>query len=351
MTGEVKKSMGRRLAGPAGAMRAEINLGRRCNNNCVFCSEALLRGQRQEDNAGCSEADTREFLFEIMQLYKQGCRHLTFLGGEPTIRSDFLQLVRMAKTLGYETIFLTSNGRRLADDAYIESLYEAGLNRLYLSLHGHDAMIHDEAVRSPGAFEQVMSAIANLKRRDMPFSLTSVIHRGNLEHLPRMMAHQLALSPRRIMWAFVRPVGAARERFDEIVPSYDELDGPLREALEAAADTPIPVTVAHLPLCRLKGVEKHLDELYWGGEAVSREVERHSNELDAGGPGRTLITRGHHKVKHPDCGACRYREVCEGVHAEYAKRRGFSEFRPVAGDLVQSPEALTRIDDRGNDGR
>lgn len=351
MRGEVNKTKGRRFASPTGAMRAEINLGRRCNNNCVFCSEALLRGQQQQDNAGGSEADTRRFLFEIMQLYKQGCRHLTFLGGEPTIRSDFLQLVRTAKKLGYETIFLTSNGRRLADDTYIESLYEAGLNRLYLSLHGHDAKSHDAAVRSPGAFDQVMSAVANLKRRDMPFSLTSVIHRGNLPHLPRMMAHQLALLPRRIMWAFVRPVGAARERFDEIVPGYEELDGPLREALKAAADTQIPVTVAHLPLCRLEGMEKYSDELYWGRQAVAREVERHSNDLDAGGPGRTLITRGHHKVKHPDCGACRYREVCEGVHAEYAKRRGFSEFRPVTGELVQSPEELTRIDDRGIDGR
>ena len=320
--------------------RVEINLGYACNNRCIFCSEIPQRRKEVSSEEG-GQPTTDRILATLMRLRKRGFRHLTFLGGEPTIRRDFLTLVRAAKKLGYRTVLLTTNGRRLADGAYAEALFEAGVNRLYLSLHGHDAQIHDAAVQAPGAFGQTTRAMENLRAAGLPFSLSSVIHRGNAASLPELLEFEISQKPLRIFWAFVRPTGGARENFEEIVPTYTELDAPLRAALSIAGTSGVPLTVAHVPLCRMTGLEKHVDELYWSDAVIEREVERYAGPADGRKEGgATTVTKGHYKLKHIRCAECRYASLCEGVHSEYAKRRGFSEFIPVKGEAVTSPAGL-----------
>ncbi len=322
---------------PASSRRAEINLGYACNNRCLFCSEQEHRSDLKTAGMDQTEALKRQ----ITDLYQAGARHLTFLGGEPTIRRDFIDLVHWANCTGFDPVLLTTNGRMLANRTYAEALSKAGLTHLVLSLHGPTAAIHDGTVQVQGAFTQLRKALANLQELAIPFSLTSVISTMNLKELPQLAEFQASWKPRRVYWAFVRPIGGGRERFDQLVPTFEALDGPLRVALDLARETGIPWTVGHIPLCRMQGYEAHVDELYWEEGSVDRRVQRKSDNPDnATGLQATWVTKGHHKVKHPGCMDCRYEPVCEGVHEEYVRRRGFAEFRPVAGSRIDHPDRL-----------
>ncbi len=318
--------------------RVEINLGYACNNRCVFCSEICNREQNISKQV--HETLTTEFLLKTLKdLYGRGFQHLTFLGGEPTIRKDFPTLVAQAKRLGFQTIMLTTNGRMLRHEKFARTLQLAGITRLYLSLHGHDAETHDAAVQSPGAFDQVCLAMENLKVQNMPFSLSSVIYNGNVQRLPDMMRHQLDSGAQRLFWAFVRPIGGAYDHFENLVPTYKQLDAPLREALKLAQPE-IPITIGHVPLCRLKGIERYMDELYWSESAVEREVNKFVATNSSRKQPQNLITKGHYKIKPASCTRCRYRDICEGVHTEYVRRRGTREFVPVSGTLVEGVSLL-----------
>lgn len=320
--------------------RIEMNLGYVCNNNCVFCSEALVR--KSDVGKKINMALSTEYLIkQLMQHSKNGFKHVTFLGGEPTIRKDFLMLVKAAKKLGYKTIFLTSNGRMFSNRTFVEKVINAGVNKIYLSLHGHDKETHDAAVNSTGAFEQIKAAMENLKELKVPFHLSSVIFKGNVDTLVKLAEFEVSMNPARVFWAFVRPAGLARENFTDIVPTFTELDQPLRDAIKVFEKSKMPFTIAHVPLCRMNDIEKYVDELYWSDQVVERGVDKYvslGDDLKTGD--HTVVTKGHYKVKNRACLNCRYFEVCEGVHTEYAKRKGFAEFKPVEGEKVTDITSL-----------
>jgi len=102
---------------------AHFFITRRCNLNCKYCF--------QKDNKK-NESDTLEAKKIIDKLYSLGTRILSFLGGEPTIRKDFIELVEYANKKGMIS-FLTTNGT-LLNEEYIERIGRSGLDILTLSV-------------------------------------------------------------------------------------------------------------------------------------------------------------------------------------------------------------------------
>jgi len=324
--------------------RVEIGLGYACNNRCLFCSE--FYHQQDEIRLEAAKRLTTDYLKEtIGRFHAEGYRHLTFLGGEPTIRKDFPELVRHAKAVGFETLYLTTNGRMLRHRAYVDALFLAGLTHLNISLHGHMAETHDRIVQSPGAFAQVLSGIGYLLESGRRFSLTAVINSINAPQLVELMRLHLSFRPERICWAFVRPIGAGYDNFFDVVPRFPTFEKPLAEALDLAEKAGVVATVANVPFCFLKGHEGHADELYWGEAREWRTVNKFIAISDSAKTREAwIVTSQHHKDKGESCKSCRYFAVCDGVVEEYPRYYGFDEFVPVAGEPVLTPDALRRAE-------
>lgn len=79
------------------------------------------------------ELDESEWKQILEKAWAAGIPHVTFTGGEPTLRPDLPALIKHAEELGQVTGLLT-NGRRLADEAYFEALDQAGLDHLLVAL-------------------------------------------------------------------------------------------------------------------------------------------------------------------------------------------------------------------------
>jgi molybdenum cofactor biosynthesis enzyme MoaA len=100
---------------------------------------------------------------EIMKLARlfvgQGVKKIRLTGGEPTIRKDFVEIVRglnSLKTLGLEKIGVTTNG--IALKRKLPSLKEAGLDQLNISLDTLDPMKFELLTRRRG-HETVLSSV------------------------------------------------------------------------------------------------------------------------------------------------------------------------------------------------
>ena len=71
---------------------AEINPGRICNNRCLFC---MSGAERDRGRRRCW-AEPKKIFSEIKRHYRNGCRSIGFLGGEPTVYPHILDSVRFA---------------------------------------------------------------------------------------------------------------------------------------------------------------------------------------------------------------------------------------------------------------
>jgi hypothetical protein len=79
------------------------------------------------------ELATDEWTTIIQKTWEAGIPHLIFSGGEPTLRADLVDLIRLAERQGQIT-GLISDGSRLSDPHYRHELLQTGLDHLMFIL-------------------------------------------------------------------------------------------------------------------------------------------------------------------------------------------------------------------------
>jgi radical SAM protein with 4Fe4S-binding SPASM domain len=88
----------------------------KCNHRCIFCS---CPWEADKDIIG-DEMEAEEWGRLLTKLKNYGVEHITFTGGEPTLRKDIFEILDCAKMLGY-TLGLITNGQGL-DDSFLQRL-------------------------------------------------------------------------------------------------------------------------------------------------------------------------------------------------------------------------------------
>jgi MoaA/NifB/PqqE/SkfB family radical SAM enzyme len=133
-----------------------LDVGYKCNNNCVFCYES-------DTSEGFSYK--KKSLDEIKeQLEKAALEYdmVIFLGAEPTLRSDFVDILKFAKGLGFKRLSFSTNGRQFKDPEFAKQVAESGVSCVAVSLVGGTAETHDAQTRSPGSFNELVAGLKNI---------------------------------------------------------------------------------------------------------------------------------------------------------------------------------------------
>lgn len=294
-------------------------LGYSCNNNCRFCYSG--------DKKNLGFMNTEYAKGEMKKGIERGCSIVDFIGGEPTIRNDLVEMISFAKKTGYRTISITTNGRMLSYKKYAQKLIDVGLNSVVFSIHGHTRKLHDFLTRVNGSYEELVMGMKNVKSINPAIYIctNTTINRYNYRHLPEIAENNIMLGADGCEFVFVHPRGNALKNFEEIVPTLTELAPFIPKTLAVGEKHRIGHFVfRYLPLCYITGFEKNLSEF----EARKRLKEQHVGpefeDLNVE-EGRKTVGR----VKGEMCKGCRYDEICEGVFKEYAEKIGFEELKPV----------------------
>jgi radical SAM protein with 4Fe4S-binding SPASM domain len=132
--------------------RMDLALTYRCDDDCLHCYVARAR-----DHPEMSTEDWKQVIDKCWDL---GIPHICFTGGEATLRDDLRELVEYAEDVGLVTGLLT-NGRRLSDRAYLDSLLEAGLDHIQITIESYDEAVHDRMVGCQGAWSETVKGIQN----------------------------------------------------------------------------------------------------------------------------------------------------------------------------------------------
>ena len=315
--------------------RLHICLGTGCNNNCLFCMEED-RESRARRLGRIDTATAKALMGEAL-----GRGEIMFTAGEPTLRPDLLELIAEAARLGFGRIGLITNGRRFAYAGYLKGLLNAGLNYVLVSVHGHTARLHDGLTRTPGAFEQVVAGLENLRRegghrRELRFVITCVLNRRNLPVLPELVAFFEDFGPHEIVFNAIQPLGRGDRFFDVLVPRYTEIREGFDSLVSKVGVSPlvrlldVPACITHgLPSSLVGFVEEH--EHFEPGGAV---LDGTAKDGPGNVPGFDRVTRetldAVLRSYGPLCDRCSARNRCEGVWQRYTRTYGFGEFLPLS---------------------
>jgi len=96
----------------------------RCNFRCVYCSSYSLTDFEEPT------LDEIEFILKVSS--QLGFTKVRITGGEPLVREDIVDIVKIAKKANFNEVVLTTNGFRLKEIA--SELKKAGLDRVNVSL-------------------------------------------------------------------------------------------------------------------------------------------------------------------------------------------------------------------------
>jgi len=117
---------------------ALVEITSRCNLHCPVCFA---------DSGGAGpdpDHDVLRRMFEQTMARTGGC-NLQLSGGEPTVRDDLPEIVKLARRVGFGFVQINTNGLRLAEDpALAGKLADAGLSSIFLQFDG----VRDEVFRS-----------------------------------------------------------------------------------------------------------------------------------------------------------------------------------------------------------
>jgi radical SAM protein with 4Fe4S-binding SPASM domain len=164
--------------------RMDLALTYRCQNDCPHCYVG-----RPKD---FPEMSTDGWKGVIDRCWALGIPHITFTGGEATLRPDLVELVQYAEDTGLVT-GLQTNGRRLRERDYVDRLLLAGLDHVQITLESHDPEVHDRMVGAPGAWADTVAGIKTVVNADVYMMTNTTLTTENVDDIEKTVAFAASL--------------------------------------------------------------------------------------------------------------------------------------------------------------
>jgi cyclic pyranopterin phosphate synthase len=195
-----------------------ISVTDRCNFRCLYCMpESGMEWLPKNEILSYEEISN-----VVSQLAPLGLRRLRITGGEPTIRPQIHELIRMLRRIPeIEDIALSTNGVRLPEIASL--LRESGLNRVNMSVDSLRADRIVQIARRSFDFDPVRSAVAAEEAGLDPIKLNMVVMRGINDDEVEDLARLTMKHPWHVRFIELMPVGDLRMLTREHVVSSDAI--------------------------------------------------------------------------------------------------------------------------------
>ena len=269
-----------------------------CNNNCTIC---MLAGLKKE----LPFIDYDAFRKLVTGIKNEGkYENLVLSGAEVTTFPDLGKYVRFAASLGwFKKIQIQTNGRRLSDKAYLETLIDSGLNEFFVSIQGLEDT-HDEITRTRGSFSETMEAVRNLGQFDVNVISNTVLTKTNFpEILPLLALLGKEAFSEIHLWNFF-PMESMDSR--DLLVSMKDFSELLADVMSMMKKANKPLVLKNFPECLSIGEPGFFD----------------------GGLPMTLIDEAYwRRFRENRFGSCIFRdrcgaESCWGLSAAYVRKFG-----------------------------
>jgi MoaA/NifB/PqqE/SkfB family radical SAM enzyme len=211
------RQSGEEITIPEYPLTVTLQVTRKCNLRCVYCSEPEQ----------IPEPSLKELEHMIGNL--RGVKRIIVSGGEPTLRSDLLSILKTCSKT-FEIVALSSNGT-LIDWAMARGLLKY-VDYVDVTIDG-PRKIHD-GMR--GSYDEVIAALRTLNHVGMEFSIVMVLLQDNKEYISYVAQTSDVLGAKKMKILAPIPKGRGKDVQSKTLTSQEinELFDTLRKQKQAA---------------------------------------------------------------------------------------------------------------------
>ena len=313
---------------------AYLQVTRKCNNACIFCSNPAVN----------VDYTLEEAQNQVCKLISDGIETIMLTGGEPTECGFLQEIVRYIAEKGLRPILIT-NGVNLNDKILCRQLYDAGIRVIHLSLHSHSARVADKLSQREGHWKRQIVAIQNLLGAGFELKINSTINSMNCKKLHLLANFIIRRFPSIRHFVFNaldpgNPDGSIRSRAGEnqyIVPRLVDMEYSLNRTCELLLSEGRTFRVERVPLCYMSRFADFSTET----RKIVKNEMYYCSFIEEDKRNRIRKVSPSFFRYHP--GTCRYcsmRNICAGIQKEYVKIYGDMEVYPLFDD---PEETIRRI--------
>lgn len=204
---------------------------RACALACRHC-RAEAQARKHPD-----ELDHEEALRLVDQLAELAPPMLILTGGDPLMRRDVLEIGRYATDAGMRVGLSPSGTQRLVNYDF-HRIYEAGIQRISLSLDGATAESHDRFRGVPDTFERTIRAVHMAHEASLSVQINTTLTASNLHEFHAFRDLMFELKP--AMWSVFILVPTGRAGAAE-VPDPDALERVFEEMADLVGKAPFAI--------------------------------------------------------------------------------------------------------------
>ncbi|MHC1635763.1 MAG: radical SAM protein [Candidatus Methanospirareceae archaeon] len=195
----------------------------KCNLRCRHCYASLFSSEE--------ELPTSTVIEILKGLYEMGMKRVDFVGGEPLLRRDLLDILTFCKELGVEYVTVFTNSI-LLDHDIASKLYRLEVG-VMTSLDGPNKEVH-ERIRGEGAWERTLKGIEVLRRSVEDFHINITITTLNWKEVAATIDKALELGASSVSVIPAMPAGRALE--NKLYPDAKTYSKVLRLVKEKAEE-------------------------------------------------------------------------------------------------------------------
>lgn len=151
-----------------------ISVTDRCNFRCDYCMPIEKYGHNHNFLPKSEILSFEQITIIVESMLKLGLKKVRITGGEPLLRKDICLLISMIRNLDSELdIAMTTNGTLLGK--YANKLFQAGLNRVTVSLDAIEADLFRKLSSTNITPEHILSGISSAINAGLPVKVNTVI--------------------------------------------------------------------------------------------------------------------------------------------------------------------------------
>lgn len=217
----------------------DLKVGFYCCQDCVHCVSGSDR-----DYGSLSLSQIQDTIENIIPLKDS----ITLTGGEPTLRPDFLQILKLCRN--HESIGLQTNGLGLTEDV-VANLVQYRIHVL-LTIHSCDKETYLKVSRGPeDGFDRAINAAKLLTKYNVSFTWQIVVNKFNKDSVIDTFRLARSINPN-IQLKFTNPHPMGNASNKDILCTITELKPLIKDVCSEFRDK---IWFEAVPFCCLQGYE------------------------------------------------------------------------------------------------
>lgn len=304
-----------------------IQVTRRCNQKCRFCSNPEI------DKDLSLEAAKKQ----IDEFAKLGYRGIILTGGEPTLLDELPKIIEYGIKRNLEVRIIT-NGQRLSNKRLFQRLYDSGLRSIHFSVHTVRSRLQGFLTGKRDSLKNLFASIQNAGRLNMITMINIVINKYNSDHLDEIVMTLTKRFPfiKHFVFNNIDPTMNRVSENPDTVAKLTDFELSLHNALKYLLKAGFSFRVERVPLCYMTEFAEYSTET----RKIVKGEERIVNFLDEKGK---IVQEKFYHGKADVCKICTYNSICAGLY-EMDTYYSSKELYPLFLDPTQVIRRILKSD-------